>query len=271
MPWSIPIPMLVSGDAPLLEVIISSTAQDYDLFAAAGSPAFPVDLYVTLNTGVVIDSMTAEGFAFGSNIFFTVLGTIRGRSAAGGDGGNAESGNNLNNSTQEPGLRGAAGGHAFLSTAGIHLYLNVDDGYIWGGGGGGGGGGGLVVFVAGVGVPSGGCGGGASQGWNQSLGGVGGTATASNGNQIIADVGGIGNSVGPGAGGQTGVPGGAGGEWGAPGSPGVDGRPAVLGGFGGTNGRAILVTGGSFVTLTGGKDIATLEAEGRIRGGIVSG
>jgi hypothetical protein len=260
MPWCVPIPMITSGSNPVVELVISADAQDYDLFTAAGSPGSAIDLFVTLNSGVTIDTMLANSFPDGTNIYFTVLGTLRGRGGDGGDGGLADG----SGPATMPGQAGSAGGHAFFSSAGISLFLNIDDGNAWGGGGGGGGGAGC----ASLGSDQGGGGGGGGQGWNTSLGGAGGSGVYASG--------GAGANGGSSAAGAGGTPGGGGdgGDWGLAGGVGLYTSgicdSGKSGGSGGARGRAFLLTGGASITFTGSKSISTLESEGRIKGGAVA-
>lgn len=265
MPWCVPIPMMTSGANAVSTLVISADAEDYDLFVEAGSPASPVDLYVTLNSGVTIDTMTANGFEPGTNIYFTVLGTLRGRGGGGGQGGDAEGGSA--GPAAAPGEPGLSGGHAFFSSAGIGLFLNIDSGNAWGGGGGGGGGAGKATLEN---DDQGGGGGGGGQGWNTSAGGTGGTGLYASGGD-----GGSGSSAGAGGGGSPGN-GGGGGAWGLNGAAGAStiglgsGWVGATGGSAGTRGRAFLLTGGASISFTGDKDLATLESEGRLKGGAVA-
>ena len=148
---------------------------------------------------------------------------------------------------------GGAGSPAItLPGTGITVNIDVDDGFIWGGGGGGGGG----AAVYGVGPCLQGGGGGGAQGWDVNSGG---TAFAP------AVAGGSGNSAGEGSGGageSTAGDGGDGGSWGTAGDNGTGTGP----GLGGIGGRAIIVPVADTLSLSGAKNQATLEGEGRLLG-----
>ncbi|MBO86153.1 MAG: hypothetical protein CL927_12410, partial [Deltaproteobacteria bacterium] len=109
-------------------VDFNSDASDVNHWEEAGFPSAAVTMYVTVASGVVIDStdpsipaLTTDGFASGSTIYIENLGTIHGR---GGDGACSSSGD------------GEDGGDAIEVTVDVELDTSV--GGVYGGGGGSG-------------------------------------------------------------------------------------------------------------------------------------
>lgn len=132
-------------------ITLSANAQNYNLatvlsasYKGAGV-IWPADIYVTINGGVIIGSVStgtaawqtgnlynASGTGRDTFVQLTVNGLIR---AAGGNGGGGSFGN------ANPGGAGSAGGHA-ISLG--HDLTVVNNGTVAGGGGGGGGGAGNI-------------------------------------------------------------------------------------------------------------------------------
>ena len=120
------------GGPPVVALTISSTTTDYNVFTAAGSPATAKVVNVTINSGIQVNASTTAAYAFsfgtgwatGTTINLTNLGTIAGK---GGAGGASETG-------------GAGGGPALRAQSVSGLTINVTNasGTINGGGGGGG-------------------------------------------------------------------------------------------------------------------------------------
>lgn len=264
MPWDLALTML-AGSREVLTHTISANQQDYDLFAAVGSPTGPVELYLTLNSGIIVDTMTGT-FPAGSTIIFTSLGTVRGRGGNGGAGGLAEGGSA--GPASGPGIAGGDGAAA-ITWPGVELIIDMDDGNAWGGGGAGGGGGGAATLAN---DDEPGHGGGGGQGWEATTGGL-----AGSGLYGTADPGAAGGSTAPGAGGgphaSGGGKGGTGGAWGTNASNSGAGRGDweswKSGGAAGAGGQSILAVGGT-VTFNGAKSEATLVSDGRLKGSVVT-
>jgi hypothetical protein len=229
------------GTRPI-NLVVSADTADYNLFTAAGSPATPVSVTLTIASGVYLYAsltgtfgLSVPAFPAGSTITVINNGYIVGKGGSGGSGGA---------STGGAGNAGSNGGDA----VDLHFPITLDNtfGTIAGGGGGGGGGAGS----AGLGVPRGGGGGGGGQSYVTSAGGNG-TGSASNGHS--------GGTSGPGAGGigesasgLSGGDGGKGGKFGSGGSNGTKGTGgAYAGGLHGGGGAAINLHGNA-VTWLGG-------------------
>ena len=81
-----------------LSVAFAANTDNVDLFDMIGSPGFAVDVYVTVNTDVIIGAalnpgasepepaFTIEGFASGSRVYIENNGRIAGGGGIGGDG-----------------------------------------------------------------------------------------------------------------------------------------------------------------------------------------
>ncbi len=117
-----------------LSLVLSSSANNVNIFALAGSPSGPVNLEVTVNSGVVIGSSSATaamrimGFAAGSQITLINRGQILGAGGLGGDGYIASG----NWPVETAGLPGRA-------ALEVGQNVSIDNiGSIFGGGGGGG-------------------------------------------------------------------------------------------------------------------------------------
>ncbi len=252
--------MLFAGGLRPISLVIAANTTAYNVYTAAGSPADPVDVTVTINAGVVVGSAGGAAFSTGaalppgSKIRLVNNGSIHGRSGEAGAG--AAAGNIA-------GAPGAAGGDAIQ----LLMPMTIDNasGNIFGGGGGGGGGGGVIgpYNVAG---PSAGGGGGSGRGSGAVSGAAAGTGQSGG---TAPQAGGAGSSAGAGAGGNggsktqtAGTPpfrgsseianggrGGNGGDWGAAGTAGNSGTWSYAdydfgandsgdGGAGGTGGAA---------------------------------
>jgi hypothetical protein len=252
--------MMLAGSYRRINLTVAANTRDYNIFTQAGSPATDVDVYVTVNSGIIIGSTstatpaltTGSGWTQRSRIFLINNGTIMGRGGAGGIGGS--NGN---------GFGGSAGGTAIDLTKDITITNNSA---IYGGGGGGGGGG-----ASGSNAGGGGGGGGA--------GDIGGTGAA--GGTPSGNAGAAGTSSGPGNGGAglswsqssggknpvttSGVSGagGNGGSFGAAGSSGTaatgDGT-LFSGSGGGAAGKAINLNGYTATFTTGGTNPNVLGA-----------
>lgn len=241
--------LLGKRGTPTIPVTISSNQSNYNLFTAAGSPAYKCNVVLTINTGIVVQgtgsnpAIATTGFAAGSTIKIINNGTIAGK---GGDGG----GGAFNISPVDDvfgGSAGANGGDAIDIT--LSTTIDNTNGYIFGGGGGGGGSGGTLDGSGHI--KFGGGGGGGGQGYNNAAGGTGGAGTALGG---TGTDGGAGSSSGPGTGGNLGGPvhpkaGGDGGAWG---SGGADGDPVqTSGGTAGAGGYAVRTHSNSITWLGG--------------------
>lgn len=239
-----------------IPLTISSTQTGaYNLYTAAGSPAGAVDVYLTINTGVVLEAgLIGTGFAAGSTITIVNNGRIAGIGGGGGngigiDGSNAFSGIST----------GSNGGHAVETN--VPTYIDNTNGEIFGGGGGGAGGsanrqpvGGPYTYRAGGG------GGGGGQGYNLAGGGAGGVSIPSAFENGVA--GSAGSWSAPGAGGAANAgatPGNSGGGWGA---NGIDGYAASaessLSYFGGLAGQAVK-TNSAGLTWLGGNNVTQVK------------
>lgn len=218
---------------PTINLTIAADTNNYNLFTAAGSPAYNCIVNLTINgTGGVISGngkvviwsassslsgLIISGFTAGSTINIINNGYIIGAGGAGGHGGEIWASN------------GDAGGTALWIANNINL--NNTNGYIFGGGGGGGS---ATVWDYNS------AGGGGGQGY---YGGTGGTADG-------GGTGGNGSFLGPGAG--VGIisysHSGAGGTWGAAGETAPYDDNNTVGGAGG---NAIILNGKSINWLGG--------------------
>lgn len=124
------------GGLPISSLITSVNTTNFVLFTALGSPAFPVDVRHTINSGVYVYSTSTAtpgydlgtGWAAGSIYSMINGGFILGRGGKGASG--------FNNGMNAPG----AGGSALVIRSGFLTYTIDNNGaYIAGGGGGGGG------------------------------------------------------------------------------------------------------------------------------------
>jgi hypothetical protein len=249
-----------------INLIIDRNEMDVDVYARAGSPANPVTVNVTVETGVVVQAnstwdyaMDFSGFAATSTINLVNRGYIIGKGGRGGEGGYAMNASSGAGEFLENGGRGEDGGDAIRGPgAGITFTITNGSGYIWGGGGGGGGGGASVQNAVNVGNNSGGGGGGAGGG-EGGRGGrgrtIGGQQEAnsgtggSSGRNGTFGLGGVGSGFGSSNGGN-------GGDFGQAGANGVPNTfysfAQASAGVGGGAGRAIFLDGGSPPTFISG-------------------
>ena len=253
--------VLGGGALPTLPLTISTNVCNYDINVAAGSPAGPVSLIVTINPGVRVGStstgapaLTTGGLAPGSNVLLINNGLISGRGGNGGKGGDAFSTFSAGN--------GGNGG------VGLELTVNLtldNQGQIYGGGGGGGGGSGFTSSTepgssgggggaggGNCGFSSGGGGGGRTGGCNFGFSGSGGGLTTGGAGGPL--------SCGGGGGCNCGSSGGNGGNAGFNGSVGGSQRGSNPG-AGGAGGASIRSNGNAIVYTTVG-DLRGLNTTG---------
>ena len=236
----------IDSSMPTIQTLltISSNITNYNLFTTLGSPVTPVDVIITINSGVYVYSTDTATPAFstgsipvGSTIKIINNGYIMGMGGAGGTGSNT------------PGP--IAGGSA-ISTF-LPIIIDNTSGWIGGGGGGGSGATGFGGF--GYGGGGGGAGGGAggrvagsitNDGFGGAGGGVGSAGSyggnisnfyyaGGGGGRIVPGVGGIGNGAGGEAGGAGGMNSNAG-SWGAGGSGNNVGLDSTSGSYPGGGG-----------------------------------
>jgi hypothetical protein len=251
--WDAIIPMLGGGGGGAFDVTLDADyLAQFNLFTYMGEPPGVVQASVLITNGARVGSLVIAGFAVGSTFAITLTGggTLVGKGGAGGKGGFGEYDPIID--LWGPGFPGKTGGAALKTD--YNIYLNADDGYLYGGGGGGGGGGGAEN--------EGGSGGGGGRGWNNAFGGYGEYFQGQDGYAGSIDA--------PGEGGRANAWGGDGGSWGTAGGNGNTGTPnGSLGGAGGAAGNAVyLNNSGLVVTLNGIKTQATLVAEFRLQGGV---
>lgn len=214
-------------------ITIAASTSNYNLFTAAGSPADPVDVVVTISAGVTISSASTASYAFdtgifpaGSNLTLTNNGIIVGRGGNGGNGGGSPS--------PLP-TAGGAGGPALRAQSLVSI---TNNNRIAGGGGGGGGGMNGSYPGDGGGGGIGVSAGGAPQNISGSPG-FAGTLTAAGGG---GNTGGWSPSIGWDANGNAIADsnGGNGGGYGAAGGHGCDAAFVGPGGLGGAAGAAVV-------------------------------
>ena len=132
------------GKSNTINLTIASDTADYNVFTAAGSPAYRANIVLTINSGVMVYASSTGGYALttgtgwisGSSIQIINNGIITGRGGKGGAGGFAAQSGPPWASAGEP---GATGGPGLL----VRLPTTItNNGIISGGGTGGGGGGG---------------------------------------------------------------------------------------------------------------------------------
>ena len=217
-------------------VVISADQTNYNLFTALGSPASPIDVVVTVNSGITVRSNSTATPAFdegalpsGSRVRLINNGKIYGM---GGAGGGSKAGTiNVGGDVTYTGTNsaGGAGGDALKLTAPTTI-VNAS-GEIFGGGGGGGSGTVVEIQDSAVYLLAGG-GGGGGRGANTSSAGVSGLISGFYVDPSYQGTnGGTGSSSGAGSAGSGGTAtteggpasggaGGAGGDWATAGSNG---------------------------------------------------
>lgn len=182
-----------SGGLPVIAVVISSSTNNVNIRTLAGSPSYPADIRVTVNSGVTIGSSSTStpsmdwgtSWPAGSKFSLTNLGTIEGRGGNGGAGGP----DTAPGSGTSSGSPGGSGGPA-MDARGLTITINNTSGNIWGGGNGGTGGNGRGINGnkgdygdvgsgggGGAGSPPGGGGSPDGAGGTTTAGGVGGSST----------------------------------------------------------------------------------------------
>jgi len=226
-----------------LNLTISSNTFNYNIYQEAGSPTNPVNVTLTIESGVIVGSvntaqpaLTTGSFPSGSTVKMINNGRIQGR---GGDGGDGGWDHNLTD--------GRIGGNALE----ILFDIEIDNstGEIWSGGGGGGGGAVSFIHIGG--------GGGGGAGY---LGGIGGEIAWDACDEPVQDSeDGTSESGGlPYTAPSCTANGGlaiwtwlTGGKGGDPGLGGLSGQSSgISGGFGGSAGNSI-VTNGHTITWIG--------------------
>jgi len=245
-----------------IELSVTSDTTDYNIYSSAGSPTAPVDVILTINSGVTISATTTSSVAVStgsgwdteSTIRIINNGDIRGKGGAGGAGGN---GRITTAPYCWPGATGSSGGDSM--DIAYDIELDNTNGNIYGGGGGGGGGGGARGNSSDWASCGGGGGGGGRCENSTSAAGAGGTA---DGQARPGSAGGTGSTAGAGSGGAGGVydgstfagGGATGGDWGASGSTGTTATAthnACVGGSGGAAGKAVDLNSNTITWLGG--------------------
>lgn len=243
---------------------ISTNQINFNLFIALGGPSAAVDVTVTVNAGVDVDStfgnpaFETSGLHPDSLVRIVNNGDIRGYGGKGGLGGRAIADNALIDSTclpsglADPGLAGGEGGDA-INWVGDVLTIDNTNGFIFAGAGGGGGGDGFHRDVPNEGFGGGGAGGGlGTDTGDLGVGGPGFSRINECGSLTVADGadGTDGSTSAPGTGGlKGGIGAGDGADGGA--DWGDDGDAASPGAGGGPGGFAIRLNGGSVIFEAG--------------------
>ncbi len=180
-----------------VNLTIGANTYDYDIYAAAGSPAGVVDVTLTINAGIIVGQISApaavyqsHAFAGGSTVRIILRGSILGRGGIGGTGGQ---GTAPNFSTS--GTAGGTGGYGLQLGQNTSIDISAAQNFLGGGDGGYGGSGFAVTLGA-----AGGGGGGGGAGYQGGSAGLGGPS-----NDTAGGDGGAGSISGPGYGGVGGV------------------------------------------------------------------
>lgn len=193
-----------AGGLAVINLTIAADANNYQLYASAGSPGFPCIVNCTINGGVYVGSTTNGAYAFtvgsawavGSKLRLTINGEIQGRSGDGGQGGR------IGTTPTAP----TAGGPA-IDASGFAIEI-TNNGAARGGGGGGGRGGGrknqvLIKSICECGTDGQGGAGGGGRGTNPAAASQGGfdfctstqaTPQATAGSRTAQGTGGTGNA-----------------------------------------------------------------------------
>lgn len=252
------------GDGRQQVVLTISTNQNnYDVYANRGASyiAGITDLTVVINSGKVVGSTSTGTYALTVSSSFhaddTVHiinnGTIAGRGALGGAGGNIVQSDGSPPPSPQNGVAGNPGGPAVR----IQRATFITNNGVIGGGGGGGGGGASCGRATAPFDAVGGSGGGAGQGGGTDAGGVAGIATDEGYGGAVANgnAGSAGSSSAPGTGGNsvtagtiTGGAAGSGGSLGSAGSSGGAGTGGATGSGGAGGAAGACLSGDSFVT-----------------------
>ena len=221
----------VNRDSFVFNAVISSNVVNYNMrekaILAGWDEVAPIIATVTINSGVIVSSVSIGSYAFatgtvfpdGSSLTLTNNGTILGRGGVGGAGG----------SNAVTPTNGASGGPALLVSLPCLLY---NYGRIAGGGGGGGGGRGWSYGYDNFG------GGGGGGGIGIAVGGARGSVTSSNSYYVAAQAGATSTTTTAGAGGAGGYDveayadrGGVGGGYGSNGNLATNGYAGAYGSY----------------------------------------
>ncbi|MEO8101940.1 MAG: hypothetical protein ABI790_05405 [Betaproteobacteria bacterium] len=242
---------LASRLRAVVTLVISATqAGQYNLFTAAGSPANAVDIYLTINTAVVLQAgLIGTGFAAGSTITIVNNGRIAGAAGFGANGVGLDGSSNY-----LAGIAPGNGAHAIETNAPTRI--DNTNGEIFGGGGGGGAGAANRLPVGGpYTYRAGGGGGGGGRGYNNAAAGAGGVSAVSVFESGFAGTAGSSSAVGVGGPCNTNAgAGGGGGDWGLAGEGGAVAAQEGSNNYaGGVAGQAVKTNGGG-VTWLGGNN-----------------
>jgi hypothetical protein len=228
------------GQAPFCPLVIAADTTNYEATTQAAAAGFntaePLNVLITVSSGIYVGTLAYRNFAAGSTIKLVNNGYIVGGGGAGGNG---------------PGGVGSDGGVA-LALGTNNITIDNTNGFIYGGGGGGGGGGDYNAGSAGAQGGGGGGGFGYPGGAAGSPGGAGGAGAEGTagtaGSRTAAGVHGLGGTD-P----FFGVSGANGGDGGGIAGAGAAGGSSATtaGGPGGSAGVAIL-TNGVTVSWLGG-------------------
>lgn len=250
-------------------LIIAANVTNWKLLPLLGTLGGPVTVTVTVNQGVVVDSldpldpaMDLSGLPSGSTINLVNMGYITGAGGEGADGAMADY-PGTGATVLSAGIA-TAGGNAILGP-GLSRTFNVTNtlGHIWGGGGGGGGSGAYDGVASGNGTGNGGGGGGGAGGGRGGRGGrcvyiSGGSVPAGNGVSGTRGPSGVGGAAGTGNSYGTGSIGvaGAGGTYGVAGTTGTNPSTTITGHYGAFSagaaaGKAIELQGASAPSVGG--------------------
>lgn len=192
-----------AGGLTVVTLAIAGGTNNYDVFVASGSPAYPIDCRLTI-AAVTVGSTSPGAYALqvgtgwhlSSKLSITNSGTLQG---CGGDGGNGGSVTGAGPTVTPPTV-GQTGGPAFNAATlpAVGMLTFVNNGTINGGPGGGGGGKEIVadLFEGDSGIRAGG-GGGATNGGTPGSGG------AASGGSAHNAPGSSGSGTSPGAGGTN--------------------------------------------------------------------
>ncbi|MGZ3721956.1 MAG: hypothetical protein ACXVA9_03435 [Bdellovibrionales bacterium] len=245
---------VVGVSAANISLTLATSATNYNIFAAAGSPTSAANVVLTINSGVTVSAtnpsvvaLSTGNFPSGSTLQIVNNGSIYGAGGSGGGGGLGARGY----PTALPGSPGGPGGPALSLGFAITL---TNNGLIAGGGGGGGGGGGCNVGVE---FGSGGGGAGSAPGAGGAGSGIatGPGSPGGGGSLTTGGAAGVGGSIQ----GFYCNYGGAGGGLGQAGTVGMSvssySVSGVFGGAGGAAGAGILKNGFGLNLISGGASI----------------
>lgn len=251
------------------QVTITGNANNFNLFAALGSPVSALTANINVAPGIVISAtdtsisaMDLSGLPSGSTINLINNGYIIGRGGDGSNGGiaNFPGSGATNNSAN---LAGPGGNAINGPGTGVTFNITNASGHIWGGGGGGGGSGAYDGVSTGNGLGNGGGGGGGAGGGRGGPGATGvyiggGSTIATNGTPGSPGINGTGGAAGTGTASGAGLVGtaGAGGNYGVAGSTGTAPSTVVTGhtaafSAGGAAGKAVALNGGAATFVSG--------------------